>query len=101
MIKNDLREALNRIIKLHQPIDATDDDDQVIAVCDTCLLGPEFEHEGWPCATVTIAHKALNPQIPIADLRKDGLQRVRLEIARREDVDWVKGSDDPGLKVVS
>lgn len=75
-------DALNEIIKLHGPTEGVDEADNVIAICELCgqedaALTGEPLCERFPCRTYTIAHKVLNPQIPIADVRKDALHRVR------------------------
>jgi hypothetical protein len=97
----DLRRALNDIIKLHQVRGIPGPDEELITVCSLCTGEGEFRNpQEWPCSTVVIAHKALNPQISLKDLRKDGLQRARLEAKQRENAEWVEGSK-PNLEVVS
>lgn len=100
MIRDRQREALNEIIKLHPAEEGYDANEQLVPICGTCMASGEM-HQSWPCPTVKIAHKAINPQINLGDIQKDALQRIRLDIKRREDSEWVKGPDKPDLQVVS
>jgi hypothetical protein len=66
-----LHTALDQIIKLHPP---TKDDDRL--QCTTCYGEKLASHPEWPCKTVAIAHRALNPQIPLDDIKKDALKAL-------------------------
>lgn len=73
-----VHDALDDIIKLHIAAPAPTDHKAEL-VCTTCA-GKKLEvHPEWPCRTVQIAHRALNPQIPIEVLVEDVHARLTEE----------------------
>ena len=71
-------DPLNQILKLHRAVEGRDGD-KVVPVCASCG-GAKDDGEfakPFPCDTFKVAHKAVNPQIPIADVKKDAIESVK------------------------